>query len=143
MKTGIRGLALIKKYEGCKLTAYLCPANIVTIGYGNTFYKDGSKIKLGDKITQQQAEDLLMDLLPQFEAIVNKNIKIDLTQYQFDALVSFVWNCGKSETLFNLVNSKSKDLKQWWETHYTTAGGKVLQGLVNRRKEESEVFFKI
>jgi lysozyme len=143
MKTGIKGLALIKKYEGCKLTAYLCPANIVTIGYGNTFYKDGSKIKLGDKITQQQAEDLLMDLLPQFEAIVNKNIKIDLTQYQFDSLVSFVWNCGKSETLFRLVNSKSKDLKEWWQTHYTTGGGKVLQGLVNRRKEESEVFFKI
>jgi lysozyme len=140
MKTGIRGLALIKKYEGCKLTAYLCPANIVTIGYGNTFYKDGSKIKLGDKITQQQAEDLLMDLLPQFEAIVNKNIKIDLTQYQFDALVSFVWNCGKSETLFRLVNSKSKDLKEWWKTHDTSGGGKVLQGLINRRKEEAQLF---
>jgi lysozyme len=143
MKIGIRGLALIKKYEGCKLTAYTCPANKVTIGYGNTFYKDGSKIKLGDKITQQQAEDLLMDLLPQFEAIVNKNIKIDLTQYEFDALVSFVWNCGKSETLFRLVNSKSKDLKQWWQTNYTTGGGKLLKGLVNRRKEESELFFKI
>jgi lysozyme len=143
MKIGIRGLALIKKFEGCKLTAYTCPAGLVTIGYGNTFYKNGSKIKLGDKITQQQAEELLMDLLPQFEAIVNKNIKIDLTQYQFDALVSFAWNCGKSEALFKLVNSKSKDLKQWWETHYTTGGGKVLQGLVNRRKEEAELFFKL
>jgi lysozyme len=140
MKTGIRGLGLIKKFEGCKLTAYLCPAGLVTIGYGNTFYKNGSKIKLGDKITQQQAEELLMDLLPQYEAIVNKNIKIDLTQYQFDALVSFAWNCGKSETLFRLVNSKSKDLKQWWETHYTTGGGKVLQGLVNRRKAEAQLF---
>jgi lysozyme len=140
MKTGIRGLGLIKKFEGCKLTAYICPAGLVTIGYGNTFYKNGSKIKLGDKITQQQAEELLMDLLPQYEAIVNKNIKIDLTQYQFDALVSFAWNCGKSETLFRLVNSKSKDLKQWWETHYTTGGGKVLQGLVNRRKAEAQLF---
>jgi len=140
MKTGIRGLGLIKKYEGCKLQAYLCPSGIPTIGMGNTFYKDGSKIKLGDKITQQQAEELLMDLLPQYEAIVNKNIKIDLTQYQFDALVSFAWNCGKSETLFRLVNSKSKDLKQWWETHYTTGGGKVLQGLVNRRKAEAQLF---
>jgi len=140
MKTSINGINLIKKYEGCKLQAYLCPSGIPTIGMGNTFYKDGSKIKLGDKITQQQAEDLLMDLLPQFEAIVNKNIKIDLTQYQFDSLVSFVWNCGKSETLFNLVNSKSKDLKQWWETHYITGGGKVLQGLINRRKEEAQLF---
>ena len=143
MKIGLKGLGLIKKFEGCKLTAYTCPAGLVTIGYGNTFYKNGSKIKLGDKITQQQAEELLMDLLPQFEAIVNKNIKIDLTQYQFDALVSFAWNCGKSEALFKLVNSKSKDLKQWWETHYTTGGGKVLQGLVNRRKEEAELFFKL
>lgn len=141
MKIGIRGLGLIKKFEGCKLTAYNCPAGLVTIGYGNTFYKNGSKIKLGDKITQQQAEDLLIDLLPQFEAIVNKNIKIDLTQCQFDALVSFVWNCGKSETLFKLVNSQSKDLKQWWEIHYTSGGGKVLQGLVNRRKEEAQLFY--
>ena len=140
MKTSINGINLIKKYEGCKLKAYLCPSGIPTIGMGNTFYKNGSKIKLGDKITQQQAEELLMDLLPQYEAIVNKNIKIDLTQYQFDALVSFVWNCGKSETLFKLVNSKSKDLKQWWETHYTTGGGKVLQGLVNRRKAEAQLF---
>jgi lysozyme len=143
MKTSINGINLIKKYEGCKLQAYLCPSGIPTIGMGNTFYKNGSKIKLGDKITQQQAEELLMDLLPQYEAIVNKNIKIDLTQYQFDALVSFAWNCGKSEALFKLVNSKSKDLKQWWETHYTTGGGKVLQGLVNRRKEEAELFFKL
>ena len=140
MKIGLKGLGLIKKFEGCKLTAYLCPSGIPTIGMGNTFYKNGTKVKLGDKITQQQAEELLMDLLPQYEAIVNKNIKIDLTQYQFDALVSFVWNCGKSETLFRLVNSKSKDLKQWWETHYTTGGGKVLQGLVNRRKAEAQLF---
>jgi len=140
MKTSINGINLIKKFEGCKLQAYLCPSGIPTIGMGNTFYKNGSKIKLGDKITQQQAEELLMDLLPQFEAIVNKNIKIDLTQYQFDALVSFVWNCGKSETLFKLVNNQSKDLKQWWETHYTTGGGKVLQGLVNRRKAEAQLF---
>jgi lysozyme len=140
MKTSINGINLIKKYEGCKLQAYLCPSGIPTIVMGNTFYKNGSKIKLGDKITQQQAEELLMDLLPQYEAIVNKNIKIDLTQYQFDALVSFAWNCGKSETLFRLVNSKSKDLKQWWETHYTTGGGKVLQGLVNRRKAEAQLF---
>lgn len=140
MKIGLKGLGLIKKFEGCKLSAYLCPANIPTIGYGNTFYKNGTKVKIGDKITQQQADELLMDLLPQYEAIVNKNIKIDLTQYQFDALVSFVWNCGKSETLFRLVNSKSKDLRQWWETHYITGGGKVLQGLVNRRKAEAQLF---
>ena len=57
-----------------ELTAYTCPAGLVTIGYGNTFYKNGNKVKIGDKITQQQAEELLMDLLPQYEAIVNKNI---------------------------------------------------------------------
>ena len=70
MKIGLKGLGLIKKFEGCKLSAYLCPAGLVTIGYGNTFYKNGTKIKLGDKITQQQADELLMDLIPQYDAIV-------------------------------------------------------------------------
>lgn len=141
MKTGANGINLIKKFEGCKLTAYLCPANIPTIGFGNTFYKNGTKVKIGDTITQQQAEDLLFDLLPQFEAIVNHNIKRDLTQNQYDAIVSFCWNCGKSETLFNMVNAQSLGLRTWWETHYTTGGGKVLAGLVARRKAEIDLFY--
>jgi lysozyme len=140
MKTGIKGIELIKKFEGCKLTAYKCPAGLMTIGWGNTYYSNGSKVKVGDKITQQQADELLLTLLPKYEKTVNNNIKVALTQNQFDALVSFCWNCGSSNTLFSKVNSNASDLVLWWQTHYITGGGKTLKGLVNRRKAESELY---
>jgi len=147
MKTGTKGIELIKQFEGCSLKAYADPktkAEPYTIGYGNTYYKDGSKIKLGDKITQQQAEDLLLDLLPKYEAIVNKNVTIDLTQNQFDSLVCFAWNCGKSETLFKLVNTKAHDeLKTWWVTHYINKGTPVEKGLTRRRTAERDLYFSI
>ena len=105
MKTGEKGIALIKKWEGCKLDAYVCEAGKNTIGFGNTFYEDGSKVKLGDKITQIRAEKLLMNLLPKFEDVINKKVSVPLTQNQFDALVSHTWNTGGSTTLFDLINN--------------------------------------
>lgn len=143
MKTGTKGIALIKKWEGCKLDAYVCAAGKNTIGFGNTFYEDGSKVKPGDKITQQRAEELLLNLLPKYEGVVKQKIKVPMTQNQFDALVSHTWNSGGSSTLFNLVNTNApkEEIKKWFETKYITGGGKVLQGLVNRRKEESDLFF--
>ena len=72
MKTGINGIALIKQFEGCRLEAYKDSAGIPTIGYGNTYYPDGTKVKIGDKITQQRAEELLQVLLPHYEKIVLK-----------------------------------------------------------------------
>jgi len=143
MKTGTKGIALIKKWEGCKLDAYVCAAGKNTIGFGNTFYEDGSKVKPGDKITQQRAEELLLNLLPKYEGVVTQKVKAPMTQNQFDALVSHTWNSGGSSTLFNLVstNAPKEEIKKWFETKYITGGGKVLQGLVNRRKEESDLFF--
>jgi lysozyme len=145
MTTGSAGINLIKKWESCKLYSYKCPAGLWTIGFGNTFYEDGSKVKQGDKITQQRAEDLFKNLLPKFESIVNKKIKVSLNQNQFDALVSHTWNTGGSETLFNLVNtnSTSSAIRMWFETKYITANGKELKGLVNRRKEEANLYFTI
>lgn len=145
MTTGQKGISLIKKWESCKLTAYKCEAGKWTIGFGNTFYEDGSKVKEGDKITQARAESLFINLLPKFEAIVNKKIKIKLNQNQFDALVSHTWNTGGSETLFNLVNANptSTAVRIWFETKYITAGGKELKGLINRRKEEANLYFTI
>lgn len=144
MKTGKEGIDLIKKFEGCRLSAYKCPAGVPTIGYGNTFYKDGKKVKMGDKITQAQAEELLADLLPKYEAIVNKAIKIPLKQNQFDALVSFAWNTGGSQTLFKMVREKSPmdAIVNWWKTHYITANGKTLKGLITRRSAEADLFKK-
>jgi len=145
MLSSINCINLIKKWEGCKLESYKCSAGHDTIGFGNTFYEDGTKVKPGDKITQKRAESLLITLLPKFENIVNKKINVSLTQNQFDALVSYTWNTGGSDTLFNLINKKAsdKEIRTWFETKYITAGGKQLQGLVNRRKDEANLYFKI
>lgn len=145
MTTGQKGIALIKKWESCKLIAYQCSAGRWTIGFGNTFYENGSKVKEGDKITQARAEELFKNLLPKFESIVNKKIKLPLNQNQFDALVSHTWNTGGSDTLFDLVNRKAKDsyIRDWFETKYITASGKILKGLVSRRKEEANLYFTI
>ena len=143
MTTGKKGIELIKVFEGCKLTAYKCPANIWTIGFGNTFYEDKTKVKEGDKITQERADNLLLNLLKNYENIVNKNIKVSLTQNQFDALVSHTYNTGGSTTLFNLINKKAvaTEIRKWFETKYITGNGKVLQGLIRRRKAEADLYF--
>lgn len=143
MTTGQKGIGLIKKWEACKLDAYICPAGKVTIGWGNTFYEDGSKVKMGDKITQARADQLFQNVVTKFERIVTKNVKVPITQNQFDALVSHTWNTGGSSTLFELINRKAgeKYIRDWFETKYITSNGKVLKGLVSRRKEEANLYF--
>ena len=144
MKTSQIGIELIKLFEGCKLKAYKCPAGVWTIGYGNTFYLDGSKVLMGQKISQVEADMLLLKLLPKYEATVDRNIKVTVNQNQYDALVSFCWNCGSSQALFRLVNQKATDevIYDWWINHYVTGGGKLLQGLINRRRKEADLFIK-
>jgi lysozyme len=144
MKTSQKGIELIKQFEGCKLKSYKCPASVWTIGYGNTFYLDGSKVLMGQKISQVEADMLLLKLLPKYEATVIKNIKVALNQNQFDALVSFCWNCGSSQALFRLVNQKATDevIYDWLINHYIMGGGKVLAGLVRRRRVEADLFIK-
>jgi lysozyme len=144
MKTSQVGVDLIKAFEGCKLTAYKCSAGVNTIGFGNTYYTNGNKVKLGDKITQDEANKLFLDLLPKYEKTVLDAIKVPLTQNQFDALVSFCWNCGSSKTLFKMVNEKFSEMNivGFWTSHYIMGGGKVLNGLVRRRKAEAVLFIK-
>jgi lysozyme len=143
MTTSQRGIALIKQFEGLKLNAYLCSANVPTIGYGNTYYLNGTKVKLGDKISQEQAEELLKDILKKFEAIVNRKLKVKVNQNQFDALVSHTYNTGGSDTLFRLINNGANDteVRTWIETRYITANGVKLKGLIRRRKAESDLYF--
>lgn len=144
MKIGSKGIDLIKEFEGCKLKAYYCPAKVVTIGYGNTFYYSGARVKIGDTITQDEAEELLHRLVTRYERTVDKSITRDLTQNQYDALVSFCWNCGSSKTLFRMINGDYTDMEicEWWETHYITGNGKVLKGLIRRRKAEAALFMQ-
>ncbi len=144
MKTSKIGIDLIKHFEGFKSKPYLCPAKIPTIGYGSTFYKNGKKVTLKDKpINEEEAEDLLKLILKSFELIVLKKIKVPLSQNKFDALVSHTYNTGGSDTLFKLINQNAPDdqIKKWFTTKYITGGGKRLQGLVNRRNAEANLYF--
>lgn len=142
------GISLIKKYEGCKLTAYKCPAGVWTIGYGNTFYEDGSTVKPGDKITQERADQLLRNILEKkFLEPIRKLIVSDINDNMFSAIVSFTYNVGignlKSSTLLKKVNANPNDqsisleFKKW-----VKSAGKVLPGLVRRRESESDLYFK-
>ena len=144
MKTSNEGIKLIKRFEGCKLKAYKCPAGVNTIGFGNTYYENGTKVLIQDIISQERADALLLSLLPKYEKIVLNNIKTALNQNQFDALVSFCWNCGSSQSLFRLVNLKATDkvIFDWWKSHYIMGGGKILPGLVKRREIEANLFIK-
>lgn len=147
MKLNKAGADLIKSFEGCKLTAYKCSANKETIGYGNTFYEDGSPVKLGDTITQERAESLFVMISDSFAAKVKPLITSAVTENQFGALVSFAYNCGianlKSSTLLRKVNANPNDptIRNEFDK-WNKAGGKVLAGLTRRRKAEADLYFK-
>lgn len=141
------GIALIKKFEGCKLTPYLCPAKIATVGWGSTYYADGRPVHIGDKpLTQAQADELLLKTLSKYEEAVNYYTKVELNQFQFDALVSFAYNLGtsalKTSTLLKKVNLNPDDKSIEQEfMKWCRAGGKVLPGLLTRRTAESKIYF--
>lgn len=144
MKTSQNGINLILLFEGFSSRPYLDSAGIPTIGYGNTYYPGGKKVTMKDpSITKERGAELFSSVLPAYEKIVNNKIKVPLTQNQFDALVSHTYNTGGSDTLFSLVNKKAdpETIKDWFTSRYTTAGGKVLNGLIRRRKTEADLFF--
>jgi lysozyme len=141
-------IELIKKFEGFSSKPYLCPAKVVTIGYGNTFYANGEKVKLTDApINELQAVELLKQTLGQYEKAVDSYCVDSLTQNQFDALVDFAYNCGngnlKSSTLLKKVNANPNDITIGLEfAKWNKGGGKILNGLVKRRAAESELYFR-
>lgn len=146
MKVNKQGIQLVKSFEGCFLNAYLCPAKVWTIGYGSTKYQNGKPVKQGDKITQQEAENLLSDTLDEFSKGVSKLIKVELNDNQFSALVSFAFNLGigalSKSTLLKKVNANSNDKTIENEfMRWVSAGGKKLNGLVRRRTAESNLYF--
>lgn len=141
MEISKKGIELIKKFEGCKLTAYLCPAKIPTIGFGNTYYSDGTKVKIGDTITMQQAEDLLKDLVKNYYH-QHENIN----QNQFDAITSFCYNVGngnynKSTLKRKLVANPNDPTIREEFIKWNKANGKILLGLDRRRKAEADLYF--
>lgn len=134
------GINLIKQFEGCRLSAYKDSVGVVTIGYGWTKAVDGKALTMGTTITQAKAESLLKEGLKSYEANVNKyDGKYNWNQNQFDALVSFAYNIGNIDQLTaNGTRTVSQISSKF--TAYSKAGGKTLQGLVDRRKKEKALF---
>ena len=141
MKIGTAGLNLVKKFEGCRLTAYKCPAGVWTIGYGHTGSVDGKAIRSGMTITDAKATELLREDIEKFEKAVENCAALSFTpnQNQFDALVSFAFNCGAGN-LKKLVEGRTAEVVAEKLLLYNKANGQVLRGLVNRRKAERELF---
>lgn len=145
MEVNKAGKDLIKQFEGCKLKAYKCPAGLDTIGYGNTWYPDGTKVKPGDVITQERANELLDIIVEDFAKKVKPLIKQNLTDNNFSALVSFAYNAGvtnlKNSTLLKKVNANPKDPSIRTEfMKWVRANDKVLNGLVKRREAEAKLY---
>ena len=139
MKISQYGIDLIKHFEGCVLDAYKCPAGVWTIGYGHT--KD---VQPGDSWSEDHANHMLEVELEEYENYVSTAVTVPLSQNQFDALVSWVYNLGNgnltSSTMLKVLNSGDYDgvpaqIKRW-----NKAGGKVLEGLNRRRQAEADMF---
>jgi lysozyme len=163
MRTSIVGINLIKEFESLHdgdlskigFQPKMDPIGIWTEGYGKAMRgedgcflkgnKDKNKAYAGITIhNEAEANAELIKSLSSRELTVSKKIKITLTQNQFDALVSYTYNTGGSDTLFNLINKRAPEdqIRKWFETKYITANGVKLSGLVRRRKAEADLFFK-
>jgi lysozyme len=147
MKLNKAGSDLIKEFEGCKLKSYQCSAKKWTIGYGNTFYEDGSPVLPGHAITQEKADQLFELIANDFAAKVAKLVTSIVTLNQFAALVSFAYNCGianlQKSTLLKKVNANPNDPTIRAEfIKWNKAMGKVLLGLTRRREAEANLYFK-
>jgi lysozyme len=146
MQLNDKGKDLIKFYECCKLIAYKCSAAKDTIGYGNTFYENGTSVKPGDKITQERANELFEIIAKEFADKVAPLVKSAVTPNQFAALTSFAYNAGignlKSSTLLKKVNANPNDPTIDLEfAKWVRANNKVLAGLEKRRAAESKLYF--
>jgi lysozyme len=142
------GLAFIKSQEGYSDYPYTCQANTVAIGYGSTTYENGKPVLLSDPpITEAVADRLFRKKIHKYEKWVNKLVKTDINQNQFDAFVSLSYNIGfgsiKRSQLLKLVNVNPNDPQIAIEfLKWRKANGKVTKGLETRRQKEVELYFK-
>jgi len=134
---------LIKKFEGIYLHSYLCPAGVPTIGYGSTLWNDNKKVKLGEVITLEGAEKLLMWELEKKSSSLRG---LNLNQNQYDSLLSFIYNIGegafKKSTLLKLIKVNPNDIgirEQFMR--WVNKGSSFEKGLTRRRKAEADLYF--
>lgn len=135
MKISKNGIDLIKKFEGCRLHAYRCPAGVWTIGYGHTI-----GVRSDDVITQDQADAFFLQDIARYELMVNAyDGTYHWNQNQFDALVSFAYNIGN---ITGLTKAGTRSIKQIEDAMllYNKAAGVTLPGLIKRRQEEHDLF---
>ena len=139
MKISEKGLQLLKHYEGCELTAYRCSADVLTIGYGHTKGVTEDMV-----ITQEEADQMLQDEMPEYEGYINDKVTVALNQDQFDAMVCWVYNLGSgnlaSSTLLKVLNEGDYEAVPEQMKRWNKAGGKVLNGLIKRRDSEAKLF---
>ena len=148
MKISSRGLELIKDFEGFSSSAYLDVVNIPTIGWGNTYYEDGRKVKLGEQISKTDALKLLEVVANRdFADKIFPSIKVKVSQSQFDAMVSLAYNIGTGaflkSTLLKKVNAgdftgAGEEFLRW-----NKANGKEVLGLTRRREREKQLFLSL
>ena len=140
------GINLICGFEGLKLKAYDDGVGVWTIGFGTTIYPNGIKVKKGDTCTTEQAKAYMAHDLKKFESAVNSAVTVPINQNQFDALVSLTYNIGtgafKESTLLKKLNAGDCRGASAQFVVWNKGGGKVMQGLVNRRAVERELFEK-
>ncbi|GAB2692562.1 lysozyme [Mucilaginibacter koreensis] len=151
MHLSIAGRQLIKNFEGLRLNAYQDSAGVWTIGYGSTHYTNGSPVKPGDHLTdEQQADHLFAITLFDYEQTVNQLVKVKLTQHQFDALVSFTYNVGtgalQSSTLLKKLNqadyaSAANQFLVWNKVTSPKTGRKVISAGLKKRREQERALF--
>jgi len=137
---------VIKEFEGYSSEPYLCPANIPTIGYGNTMYANGERVTMDDsKIDKKEADKMLLDTIKSVEKEVKNVVEVKLPAHKLAALISFTYNVGignlSNSTLLAWVNSNPNysqipsQFRRW-----NRGGGKVLKGLIRRREAEIELW---
>lgn len=140
MMTSQEGIDLIKHFEGCQLKSYKCPAGIWTIGYGHTGYD----VKEGLEWTQLLADNMLKTDLVKYESALSKLVKVDLSQCQFDALVSFTYNLGSGNlaksTLLKLLNESDFNGAANQFCRWVNPGSTFEKGLKRRREAERLLF---
>jgi len=141
MKTGERGLNLIKKFEGFSDKEYICPAGKITIGYGHVILPNEN---FQQPMTRLEAENLLKKDLISREKSLNILLKVPINQNQFDALISLIYNIGvenfKQSTLLNFLNNKLFDKIPEQFRRWKYINKLVSKGLLNRREEEIKLW---
>lgn len=156
MNVSDRAITMIKHHEGVRQKPYRCPAKLWTIGVGHVLYPDQGKMKIDQRdsvplkpednrtFTMEEVDGILKSDLQRFERGVATYCPVELTQGQFDALVSFAFNVGlgtlqRSTLRQKVLRGEMEDAADEL-LKYCMAGGKILRGLQNRRKDERAVF---